>query len=209
LNAVGPTLDSEVVPRNVERLGIRELEVVDVRRLSFPRDGEAPRHRSCLACNPRPWSESRSRPKVGRMTGAARVSSHSRKQALTLSRPVHLYAACSLPSRQARDLSRTRTRLTKTRCGALVDAREGVMSTATSSPVRSPQEAPVAPGCPARPGGGSGLGSPAEIREQTVTSCICCPAPPSGHRQTDRAPFFNQNMTARSRRERRSASGSS
>src|SRR6267378_3042206 len=42
LNAVGPALDSEMVPRNVERLGIRELEVVDFHRLSFPRDGEAP-----------------------------------------------------------------------------------------------------------------------------------------------------------------------
>jgi hypothetical protein len=42
LNAVGPSLDSEMVPRNVERLGIRELEVVDFHRLSFPRDGEAP-----------------------------------------------------------------------------------------------------------------------------------------------------------------------
>jgi len=42
LNAVGPALDSEVVPRNMERLGIRELEVGDFHRLSFPRDGEAP-----------------------------------------------------------------------------------------------------------------------------------------------------------------------
>ena len=42
LNAVGHALDGEMVSRNVERPGIRELEVVDFRRLSFPRDGEAP-----------------------------------------------------------------------------------------------------------------------------------------------------------------------
>ena len=42
LNAVGPELDGEMVPRNVERLGVREREVVDFHRLSFPRDGEAP-----------------------------------------------------------------------------------------------------------------------------------------------------------------------
>src|SRR3989442_6376673 len=29
LNAVGPALDGEMVPRNVERLGIREREVVE------------------------------------------------------------------------------------------------------------------------------------------------------------------------------------
>jgi hypothetical protein len=42
-------------------------------------------------------------------------------------------------------------------------------------------------------------------REQTVTSRICCAATPGGHRQTDRTPFFNQNMTARSRRQRPTA----
>jgi hypothetical protein len=42
LNAVGPALDGEMVPRNVERLGIRELEVIDFDRLGFPGDGEAP-----------------------------------------------------------------------------------------------------------------------------------------------------------------------
>src|SRR5216683_5224707 len=42
LNAVGPALDGEMVPRNVERLGIRELEVVHFERLGFPSDGEAP-----------------------------------------------------------------------------------------------------------------------------------------------------------------------
>ena len=47
------------------------------------------------------------------------------------------------------------------------------------------------------------------LREQTVTSRICCPALPGGHQQTDRTPFFNQNTTARSRRERRRALGSS
>jgi hypothetical protein len=43
------------------------------------------------------------------------------------------------------------------------------------------------------------------LREQTVTSRICCPALPGGHRQTERTPFFNQDMTARSRRQRRTA----
>jgi hypothetical protein len=42
LNAVGHALDGEMVPRNVERLGIRELEVVDFDRLGFPIDGDAP-----------------------------------------------------------------------------------------------------------------------------------------------------------------------
>jgi hypothetical protein len=42
LNAVGPALDGEMVPRNVERLGIRELEVVHFERLGFPSDGDAP-----------------------------------------------------------------------------------------------------------------------------------------------------------------------
>src|SRR5438132_669419 len=42
LNAVGHALDGEMVPRNVERLGIQELKVVDFHRLSFPRDGDAP-----------------------------------------------------------------------------------------------------------------------------------------------------------------------
>jgi hypothetical protein len=31
-----------MVPRNVERLGIRELEVVHFERLGFPSDGDAP-----------------------------------------------------------------------------------------------------------------------------------------------------------------------
>jgi len=42
LNAVGPALYGEMVSRNVERLGIRELEVVAFHRLSFPCDGESP-----------------------------------------------------------------------------------------------------------------------------------------------------------------------
>ena len=42
LSAVGPALDGKMVPRNVERLDVRELEVVGFRRLSFPRNGEAP-----------------------------------------------------------------------------------------------------------------------------------------------------------------------
>ena len=42
LNAVRHALDGEMDPRNVERLGIRELEVVAFHRLGFPRDGEAP-----------------------------------------------------------------------------------------------------------------------------------------------------------------------
>src|SRR4029453_18272888 len=42
LNAIRPALDLEMVPRNVERLGIRELDVVALHRLSFPRDGDAP-----------------------------------------------------------------------------------------------------------------------------------------------------------------------
>jgi hypothetical protein len=42
LNAVGHPLDGEMVPRHVERRGIRELEVVHFDRRSFPSDGEAP-----------------------------------------------------------------------------------------------------------------------------------------------------------------------
>src|SRR5438445_3696844 len=42
LNAIRPALDCEMVPRNVERLGIRELDVVALDRLSFPCDGDAP-----------------------------------------------------------------------------------------------------------------------------------------------------------------------
>ncbi len=42
LNAVGPALDGEMVPRNVERPGIRELEVVHFERLGFPSGGDAP-----------------------------------------------------------------------------------------------------------------------------------------------------------------------
>jgi len=42
LNAVGPALDGEMVPRNVERLGIRELEVIEFDRLGFTGDGDAP-----------------------------------------------------------------------------------------------------------------------------------------------------------------------
>jgi hypothetical protein len=42
LNAVGPALDGEMVPRNVERPGVRELEVVHFERLGFPSDGKAP-----------------------------------------------------------------------------------------------------------------------------------------------------------------------
>jgi hypothetical protein len=42
LNAVGPALDGEMVPRNVEWLRIRELEVIDFDRLGFPGDGDAP-----------------------------------------------------------------------------------------------------------------------------------------------------------------------
>ena len=42
LNAVGSALDGEMVPGNVERPGIRELEVVHFERLGFPSDREAP-----------------------------------------------------------------------------------------------------------------------------------------------------------------------
>ncbi len=48
-------------------------------------------------------------------------------------------------------------------------------------------------------GTGSVVGCPYGL---LVTSRICCPVPTGGHRQTDRTPFFNQNMTARSRRQR-------
>jgi len=41
LNALGHAVDGEMVSRNVERLGIRELEVVDFDRLGFPSDREA------------------------------------------------------------------------------------------------------------------------------------------------------------------------
>jgi membrane protein DedA with SNARE-associated domain len=53
------------------------------------------------------------------------------------------------------------------RCAVRIDPR---ISREVPCPQRNPQGAPVAPGCPVRPGGGSGLRSPAEIREQTVTS---------------------------------------
>jgi hypothetical protein len=41
LNAVVDALDDEMVPRNVERLDIRELEVIDFYRLGFPHAGDA------------------------------------------------------------------------------------------------------------------------------------------------------------------------
>src|SRR4029453_3928873 len=42
LNAIGHALDGEMAPRNVEWFGIRQVEVIDFRRLGFPRDGETP-----------------------------------------------------------------------------------------------------------------------------------------------------------------------
>ena len=47
------------------------------------------------------------------------------------------------------------------------------MSTLTSSPLRNRQEDPVAQGCPGRPHGGSGFGSPTEIHQQTSTLPSC------------------------------------
>src|SRR6266446_8284746 len=49
------------------------------------------------------------------------------------------------------------------------------------------------------------ISDPPRIREQAVTSRICYPGPPGGLQQTTRTPFFNRNMTARSRQERRTA----
>jgi AraC-like DNA-binding protein len=48
-------------------------------------------------------------------------------------------------------------------------AWEVAMSTLTSSPLKNQQNNPVAPVCLARPDGGSGFGSPAEIQQQTGT----------------------------------------
>jgi AraC family transcriptional regulator len=47
------------------------------------------------------------------------------------------------------------------------------MSTLTSSPLKNQQEDPVAPGCPARPDGGAGFESPAEIQQQASSLPSC------------------------------------
>jgi hypothetical protein len=68
LNAVGPALDGEMAPRHVERLGIRELEVVDFDRLGFPGHGRRPTRNGRRA---------RRRAGAGRKTAAAGVSPNS------------------------------------------------------------------------------------------------------------------------------------
>src|SRR5258705_5235061 len=52
-------------------------------------------------------------------------------------------------------------------------ASEGAMTTLTASLLRNQQESPVTPVCLARPDGGAGFGSPAEIQPQISTLPSC------------------------------------